>query len=100
LGGGTGADARSRLRGQAYIVKEQWLVFDGNRLHFTFPFEGERLSLIFFVVSHVDKAPSEVRDVLYESGFDFEWDWHRVRSVSDLLKLSCGVLDRSDRVHA
>ena len=88
------------VQGQAYIVKERWLSLDGNRLHYTLPFEGIRFSLIYFVVSRFENAPADVRVALCERGFDFEWDERRVRSLTDPLKLPLGVPDRPGQVHA
>ena len=39
------------FKGTAFDVKNQWLLFDGNRLHFTQPYQGARISLIFFGVA-------------------------------------------------
>ena len=55
------------VRGQANIVKERLLLFDGNRLHYTLPFEGIRFNLIYFVVAEFEDAPVDVRGALCES---------------------------------
>ena len=59
--------------GRVLDVYEKWVVFDGNRLHFTRPFQGERISLIFFKNSQAGEASVEVRARLRELGFRFPW---------------------------
>ena len=60
--------------GVVFDIHEKWATFDGNLLHYTEAFEGERFSLVYFVVSDYDKSPSKVKSQLYDSGFDFDWD--------------------------
>jgi len=60
--------------GREYDVNGQWLQFDGHRMHYTLPFEGERHSLVFFTSSKFMEAPVGVRNEMFEAGFDFSWD--------------------------
>ena len=71
-------------------MKDQWLLFDGNRLHFTQPYSGDRVSLIFFVASHFDKVPPSIRGEMYDHGLDFDWDWHRTLGTTGQLCLPAG----------
>jgi hypothetical protein len=60
--------------GHEYDVNGHWLRFDGHRMHYTLPFEGERHSLVFFTSSKFLEAPVGVRNEMFEAGFDFSWD--------------------------
>jgi len=48
--------------------------FDGNRLHFTRPFNGERFSLVFFTCDRYGDAPDEARIAMSQAGFAFSWE--------------------------
>lgn len=61
------------VQGRLVQIKDTWAMFDGNRLHFTQPFEGERYSIIFFCCDRYASTPTSARDELGEAGFDFDW---------------------------
>jgi len=48
--------------------------FDGNRLQFTRPFNGERFSLVFFTCDRYGDAPDEARIAMSQAGFAFSWE--------------------------
>ena len=48
-------DSSCTLRGITYTgrfhaIYEEWLGFDGNRVHYTEPFKGRRATLIYFTI--------------------------------------------------
>ena len=60
-------------------VKSDFQLFDGNRAHWVEPFEGERLSFVFFCVSKYWKAKRDVLAQLEARGFALptsEWLSH------------------------
>jgi len=60
-------------------VKSDFQLFDGNRAHWVEPFEGERLSFVFFCVSKYWKTKRDVLGALEERGFPVptaEWNSH------------------------
>jgi hypothetical protein len=61
------------LNGQVLDARDHWTVFDGNKLHYTKPFQGERYSLIYFASDRYKAAPNEVQDSMRSFGFDFDW---------------------------
>lgn len=63
----------SVFRGRRLQVHDTWVAFDGNKLHFTMPFEGERYSIIWFTKDRFANVPEDVRIDLRLSGFDFDW---------------------------
>lgn len=61
-------------------VKDTWSIFDGNKLHFTRPFQGERYTMVFFTSDRYASAPANVRKELQEAGFDFDWEAEDLRA--------------------
>ena len=59
--------------GREYDVHDQWLEFDGRSMHYTLPFVVERFSLVFYTSSRFSEAPADVRNAVWEAGFDFDW---------------------------
>eukprot|EP00928_Gymnodinium_smaydae_P086356 TRINITY_DN7040_c1_g1_i2.p1 TRINITY_DN7040_c1_g1~~TRINITY_DN7040_c1_g1_i2.p1 ORF type:complete len:282 (+),score=9.93 TRINITY_DN7040_c1_g1_i2:104-949(+) len=61
------------LSGTDLSIQNVWTVFDGNKLHYTKPFTGERYSLIFFTSDKYASASAETRHAMTEAGFDFDF---------------------------
>lgn len=59
------------VRGRVNDVKNKWLRFDGNTLHFTKPFVGERFCIIFFTMKRQNQVDPVVRVFLEGLGFGF-----------------------------
>ena len=76
--------------GQSLDVHQNWVTFDGRKLHAVLPFEGERFSLVFYCGPEAAKVPSSVRNELFEAGFDFDWDEASVSSASAACALHGG----------
>ena len=53
-----------------FHVKSVFQLFDGNRAHWVEPFEGERISFVFFTVGKYWKASPDVLDDLSDCGFE------------------------------
>lgn len=68
----------SAFRGRQLQVHNIWTTFDGNKLHFTLPFQGERYSIIFFTCDRYADAAAPVREALHGAGFDFNWSAKRL----------------------
>lgn len=60
-------------RGVDVDIKSKWQRFDGNRLHFTWPFMGTRFSLVFFTCDRYSHAAPEIQAALLAAGFAFNW---------------------------
>jgi len=60
-------------KGSLVDVRDRLVEFDGNRLHCTTPFKGERYSLVYFVCDRYADASPEVRDAMQSVGFRFSW---------------------------
>eukprot|EP00928_Gymnodinium_smaydae_P032188 TRINITY_DN23378_c0_g1_i1.p1 TRINITY_DN23378_c0_g1~~TRINITY_DN23378_c0_g1_i1.p1 ORF type:complete len:585 (+),score=156.06 TRINITY_DN23378_c0_g1_i1:71-1825(+) len=58
------------VNGRAEDVRQRWLEFDGNRLHFTKPFSGTRYSLVYFTCDRVAETPPRIRKQLRSMGFN------------------------------
>ena len=56
--------------GTTESTRDRWVSFDGRVPHCTYPFEGERYSIIFFASKHARDAPERVRVQMREYGFD------------------------------
>jgi len=69
------------LPGVELQVRGTWTMFNGNQLHFTRPFEGERYSIIFFTVDRFASTPPEVRTSLRDKGFNFDWDAENLQKI-------------------
>ena len=78
--------------GRILDVFQRWTQFDGNRLHYTLPFEGERISLIFYANNRAAIAPMEVRARLHGLGFNFPEQAH---VSSELLTDEKGEIEES-----
>lgn len=61
------------LNGQMSQIRNAWTIFDGNNLHWTNQFEGERYSIIYFTSDRYAAASEDVRDRMREVGFDFDF---------------------------
>ena len=90
--------------GQSLDVNQNWVTFDGRKLHAVLPFEGERFSLVFFCGPEAEKVPSAVRNELSDAGFDFDWDEASVSSAATACALpkawgavGSQVLERSSK---
>ena len=53
-----------------FHVKSAFQLFDGNRGHWVEPFEGERISFVFFTVGKYFKASPDVLSALVDCGFE------------------------------
>eukprot|EP00930_Biecheleria_cincta_P049347 TRINITY_DN34561_c0_g1_i1.p1 TRINITY_DN34561_c0_g1~~TRINITY_DN34561_c0_g1_i1.p1 ORF type:complete len:477 (+),score=62.96 TRINITY_DN34561_c0_g1_i1:190-1620(+) len=71
------------LNGQSLQIRNAWTIFDGNKLHWTNEFEGERYSVIYFTSDRYETAPEDVRNRMYEAGFDFDFS---AADLKDTLK--------------
>ena len=61
------------FQGKLLQIRDAWTIFDGNKLHLTQPFLGERYSIIFFTSDRYAAAPPEVMAALGAAGFDFDF---------------------------
>lgn len=52
-------------------IHNKWIHFNGNRLHFTQPFTGDRFTLVYYTCSRYMDASSELSSVLRAAGFPF-----------------------------
>ena len=52
-------------------IKKKFFEFDGNKLHFTGPFQGCRFSLVYFVCEKFAKCNPSLRIDLRGHGFNF-----------------------------
>jgi len=59
-------------------VKKQWQDFDGNFLHFTMPFKGTRISIIYYCIDRYQQAKLDVRDDLQRVGFPNLWQMQKL----------------------
>lgn len=57
--------------GSVLDPRGRWSCFNGNRLHFTKPFEGERFSLVYYTCSRYSDASEELCSALRAAGFPF-----------------------------
>lgn len=60
--------------GREINIRNRWTQFDGNRLHFTRPFNGVRYSLVYFTCDRYAESPSDVREELKIVGFPLNWE--------------------------
>lgn len=58
---------------RAEDTRNQWVRFDGRVPHCTYPFKGERYSVIFFASRFVNSTSAEVKRTLAQYGFDTEF---------------------------
>ena len=78
-------------------VKADFHVFNGNCAHFVEPFQGERLSFVFFSVSNYWKTKRDVLAELKERGFPLptsEWMSHCERVLPFPRGYGCHRLPR------
>ena len=61
------------FKGRVEDINGCWTQFDGNKLHFTLPFSGNRYSVIYFTCDRYVSVPQDVRDELSNRGLDFDW---------------------------
>jgi len=85
--------AGERYLGRVEDINQQWVEFDGNKLHFTLPFTGTRYSLVYFVCDQYAKVPNEVRLQLGVAGFDF--DWARTEGLQEAMQRK--MAERTER---
>eukprot|EP00397_Hematodinium_sp_SG-2012_P033760 GEMP01036121.1.p1 GENE.GEMP01036121.1~~GEMP01036121.1.p1 ORF type:complete len:340 (+),score=75.47 GEMP01036121.1:96-1115(+) len=62
-------DAGTKLRGSTLKTRNRWIHFDGNRLHYTLPFTGERFALIYFTSDKFYGCPERLLATLRLYGF-------------------------------
>ena len=57
--------------GEVHEVRDRWFRYDGRTLHYTKPYSGERVSLVYYTNSqwYSDRVPSEAREQLVGLGF-------------------------------
>lgn len=60
--------------GRIEDIKDNWLQFDGNKLHYTRPFSKNRYTIIFFTCDQYRKVPEDVRQSLRSHGIEFNWE--------------------------
>ncbi|CAE7780206.1 Zdhhc9 [Symbiodinium sp. CCMP2592] len=65
-------------------VKGRWFEFDGNKLHATRPFTGDRCTLVFFTCSKYELASPSVRMALGKAGFSFLWSNPLLKQINTL----------------
>lgn len=68
-------------KGKFLDIKDRLVEFDGNRLHYTTPFTGERYSLVFFTCDRYREASAEVREKHSDAGFRFAWSCPRLQQM-------------------
>eukprot|EP00929_Paragymnodinium_shiwhaense_P052124 TRINITY_DN26129_c0_g1_i1.p1 TRINITY_DN26129_c0_g1~~TRINITY_DN26129_c0_g1_i1.p1 ORF type:complete len:553 (-),score=119.97 TRINITY_DN26129_c0_g1_i1:97-1755(-) len=61
------------LKGQLLQIRDAWTIFDGNLLHYTKPFTGERYSIIFFTSDRYAATSEEEQEKMAKAGFDFDF---------------------------
>jgi len=83
------------LRGEELQIKNTWTVFDGNRLHFTRPFQGERYSIIFFTSDQYASTPPNVREDLNKAGFSFDFENEELQQAKLDKHAACAQLQRT-----
>jgi len=66
--------AGSSFVGRVEDIKGRWIQFDGNALHYTRPFSGNRYSLIFFTSDQYKKVSEDLRNSLRSHGIDLDWE--------------------------
>lgn len=57
--------------GSLLDLKRTWRYFNGNKLHYTKPFEGDRFSLVYYTCSRYSEASLEMCCELQDAGFPF-----------------------------
>ena len=63
-----------KVNGKLCKIKDTWTMFDGNVLHYTLPFKGERYSIIYFTSDHYAATPEEAKAGMIKAGFDFDFN--------------------------
>mmetsp|Transcript_43885 Transcript_43885/g.103793 ORF Transcript_43885/g.103793 Transcript_43885/m.103793 type:complete len:552 (-) Transcript_43885:78-1733(-) len=76
-----GYRAGEMYAGTLHDVRGQMVEFDGNRLHCTQNYEGERYTLVFYTNDQYLAATDEVRHGLAEAGFDFDWSSEETKDL-------------------
>lgn len=62
--------ARQRVRCTAVDIKRKMTMFDGNKLHFTMQFEGERFGVVYFLQQRgLGKIPALIQGYMEGLGF-------------------------------
>lgn len=64
-------EAGATYHGSWMDIRGKWTHFNGNRLHFTQPFQGERFSLVYFTCSRYLDASVDLSKALVAAGFPF-----------------------------
>lgn len=65
---------RDTYFGSEINIRNRWTRFDGNRLHFTRPFNGVRYSLVYFTCDRYAESSADVRQELKKVGFSVHWE--------------------------
>lgn len=92
--------AGETYRGTDLDIRNRWCSFDGNRLHLTRPFTGERYSLVYYTCDRYALVPPEVREAMAKAGFGFRWECDELKeSLREKLeeKKRCKVTLDSER---
>eukprot|EP00438_Fugacium_kawagutii_P025630 Skav209733 [mRNA] locus=scaffold528:584647:592496:- [translate_table: standard] len=64
-------EASATYNGTFLDIHDKWVHFNGNRLHFTQPFQGDRYTLVYYTCSRYMDASSELTTALCDCGFFF-----------------------------
>lgn len=64
-------EAGATYHGSWMDIRGKWTHFNGNRLHFTQPFQGDRFSLVYFTCSRYLDASVDLSNALFAAGFPF-----------------------------
>ena len=100
-GTATGRYQRGKSYPGTYMdVHNKFRKFDGTRLHYTTPFSGNRITVIFYLSSKYREAGSKIRKALSEMGFpaDHGRPIHAARSTDVQESLGTWVQEEDDPV--
>lgn len=74
-----------KLRGRIFETRNRWIHFDGTRLHYTMPFEGERYTMVYFSNSQFYSCPEGLYKELMLLNFAKNSDNpHRLDAIRDV----------------
>ena len=82
------------FNGKTLQIRDAWTIFDGTKMHYTEPFEGERYSIIYFTSDRYAAAPEKARKGMADAGFDFDF------CATDLEKVLKEKHERRDEIAA
>lgn len=63
----------SLWKGVDVDIRNKWFEFNGNKLHCTRPYVGNRYSLVYYTCDRYAHTAPDVRMAMKQSGFDFSW---------------------------